>query len=303
MLSNSCKCFFVYYQQCFELPWMNMYECICCLFHIFPTNMFLDIGIGSFPDALSPHNFEVSINHVRPKYQPQSQPEPFKLIILFVNNLLCSHSPMRVRQKAIMHFNGHNNFGRLKLGDLKVCPTLLEFKSLLLHNFHVVVWSCIEDVVIHNVLRCLFLENVIYRLALYGANWSAQIQMGSLVETCFLPKKEVFLGTTKIYLVAWRAVFCLLMISLANTSRRRPRSVATSPTLWPGPRVIDNISTTCDLYIKKLIHTPIVPLYLGICIWGIVSQMEYPQFHVNINGVGCLWLEIACQTQQKFRTN
>ena len=105
----------------FELPCMNMYECIYCLFHIFPTHVFFDIGIKGFPNASSPHDFEVSITLVPPKYQPQ--PRPFKLAILFANGLLYSRSSPRVRKKAIMHFNGHGNLGSDKLWDPKGCPS------------------------------------------------------------------------------------------------------------------------------------------------------------------------------------
>ena len=125
----------------FELLCMNMYECICCLFHIFPTHLFLDIRIKSFHVASSLHDFEVSITLVRPKYQPQ--PRPFKLVILFADGLLYSRSSSRVRQTAIMHFNGNGNLGRGKLWDLKVCPcygnlchySYITFRSLCGHTW------------------------------------------------------------------------------------------------------------------------------------------------------------------------
>ena len=63
----------------------------------------------------------------------------------------------------------------LSLWDLKVRLRLWEFMSLLLQNFHVLLWVCIEDVVLHNVLQSLYARNVIRRLALCGADQSAQI--------------------------------------------------------------------------------------------------------------------------------
>lgn len=116
-----------------------MYECIYCLFHIFPTRVFLETRIGSSPDASSPHNFDVSITPMQPTYQPQ--PKLFKMIILSIHGLLCSCSLPRVRQKAIMCSNGHGNLGRDKLRDFKVCLRLQKFMSLVLQRFHVIVWS------------------------------------------------------------------------------------------------------------------------------------------------------------------
>ena len=55
-----------------------------------------------------------------------------------------------------MSINRHNNLGRDRLWDLKVCPRLWEFMSLVLHNIHVVVWSCMKDAILHNVLKMYF---------------------------------------------------------------------------------------------------------------------------------------------------
>ena len=96
---------------------MNMYECICCLFHILLTHMFLGTKIRSTSNASSLQEFEVSITLVRAKYQPQQK--RLKLFILSVNGLLCSRSSPRVREKAIMYCNGHNNLGRGKLWTSK----------------------------------------------------------------------------------------------------------------------------------------------------------------------------------------
>lgn len=77
-----------------------------------------------------------------PKYQPQ--PMPFKLIILSLDGILCSHSSPKVRQKPIIHFDGHGNLGRDKPWDLKVRLGLQEFHyldiiSMLLCGH---VWRC-----------------------------------------------------------------------------------------------------------------------------------------------------------------
>ena len=45
--------------------------------------------------------------------------------------------------------------------------------------------------------------------------------------------------------------------------RKKASKCCYFPHTWPGPKVIDNITTTCYLYIEKLMHTPNVPLYLG----------------------------------------
>lgn len=131
--------------------------------YLFVPHVFLDIGIGSSHDASSPHEYEVSITHVWPKYQPQ--PRSFKLVNIFVDGLLCSRSSPRVRQKAIMCFNGHGNLGRDKLQDLKVHPRLWEFMSILLHDFHVIVWSCMEVFALYNAFWCLSSKYVTHILA------------------------------------------------------------------------------------------------------------------------------------------
>ena len=87
-LPSPCNFFIYYYQQCIELPCMNMFEYTYCLLNIFPTNVFLDIRIETSPDVSSLHDFEVSITLVRPKYQ--SQPTPFKLVILTIDGVFCS---------------------------------------------------------------------------------------------------------------------------------------------------------------------------------------------------------------------
>ena len=71
-------------QHCFKLPKLNMYECICCLLHIFPTRVFLDTRIGSSPDASSLQIFEVFITHVWPKYQPNPNPLNWSLVMSMI---------------------------------------------------------------------------------------------------------------------------------------------------------------------------------------------------------------------------
>lgn len=94
--------------------------------------------IGSSPYAFSSQDSKVYITLVWPKYQPQ--PRSFKLVTLIINDQLCSRSSPRVRQKAITHFNEHDNLGRdIKLWALKVHPRLREFMSLLSHNRCVVM--------------------------------------------------------------------------------------------------------------------------------------------------------------------
>lgn len=61
-----------------------------------------------------------------------------------------------------MRLNGNANLENKKLQDLKFHLGLHEL--LLLEDFHVDVWSCMDDVVLHNVLQRLFPQHIICRL-------------------------------------------------------------------------------------------------------------------------------------------
>ena len=78
-----------------------------------------------------------------------------------------------VRQKAIVRFNGHGKLKRDKLWDLKVHPGSWEFMSLLLQNLHVIEWSWMKDVVLHNVFRRLYLGTLFMDWRLCGTNQRA----------------------------------------------------------------------------------------------------------------------------------
>jgi hypothetical protein len=55
------------------------------------------------------------------------------------------------------------------------------------------------------------------------------------------------------------------------------------PHKWPGPRVIDNITTSCYPYVENFIHAPPILLHLG----NLITDGN-PRFHVTINGLGHL---------------
>lgn len=191
------------------------------------------------------------------KYQPQ--PRLFKLVILYVDGLLCSHYSLRVRWKAIMHFNGFNNLGRDKFQVLKVCPRLWEFMSVLIQNFHIHVWSCMKDVVLHNVLRHLFSQNVIRTLAFVWSISKCTNTNGFISrDISFLLKHEIFLFKHHKNMFGCKdGNICSLMINLVNTLGTRPQNVVIFPTLDPvlvlqiiSPPLV--ISTLRNLYTHQM---------------------------------------------------
>ena len=238
--------------------------CVCV--YIWPRSAlhdFLHIGIGRSPDAFDVQGFDVSITPLRLKFQPK--PKPFKLIILSVGGLLCSRALPRVRQKAIMRFSGHSNLGRDKLWDLKVRPGLREFMSLLLQNFYVAVWSCMEDAILHKVLRRLFPEEVISRLQFVWGRSKCTNTNGfiSRDEPYLLKEKEVLFKHHKNLFGCKEGNILFVDDQPSKHIRNKASECCYFPHTWPGPRVIDNITTACYLYIEKLIHAPNVPLYLA----------------------------------------
>jgi hypothetical protein len=161
---------------------------------------------------------------------------------------------------------------------ISIRPTLREFMSLFLQNFHVLLWSCMEDALIHNVLQRLFLENIVRRLAFVWGISKCKNTNGFIGrDVSFLKKKEILFRHHKNLYVCERAISCLSMISLTNTSRTRCWSVCYFPHTWPGPRVIYNITIVCYLYIEKLIITPNVLLYSRNRI--IDRQLPIPNYH------------------------
>ena len=166
---------------------------------------------------------------------------------------------------------GHNNLGRDNLWDLKVHLGVQEFMSLLLLSFHVVVWSCMADVVLHNVLWCQFLEDTFHKLAFMWGRLQCTNKIG------FISRDASFLFRHHKNLFGCRkGKILFIMMNLVYTLRTRPRSATISPYIWPGPKVIDNITTSCYLYIEKLIHAPNVPPYLGNYIIG--GQPPIPSY-------------------------
>ena len=70
---------------------MNMYECICCLFHILRWHVFVDTMIRSSPHASSPHDFEVYITPMWPNYQPHQDPSSWPFYMLTIYFVIVLH--------------------------------------------------------------------------------------------------------------------------------------------------------------------------------------------------------------------
>ena len=107
-----------------------------------------------------------------------------------------------------------------------------------------------------------------------------------------------FLDTTKNKLVERKAISCSSKINLANMLGIRPQNVVASPTLGLvleleiiSPLIV--ISTLRSLYTHRTF----------LCTWGIISKIEFHQFHSTISGLGSLWSIIASQTLQNLGTH
>lgn len=129
--------------------------------------MFLDNGIKSSPNPTYLH--VLKFLSLLCGLNTNTNPSSSSLIILSINGLFCGCVSSMVRQQVIMCFNEYGHLRRDKLWDLKDFLRLEEIMSLFLQNFHVIMWSCMEDVVLYNVFRCLFPKKIICRLALVWA--------------------------------------------------------------------------------------------------------------------------------------
>lgn len=133
--------------------------------------------------------------------------------------------------------------------------------SLLLHNVHFVVWSCMEDVVHHNVLRCLFRNHVICRLPFVWGRFKCTNINGFVNrDVSFIFKEREFLFRHHKNLFGCNALF----VDDQPSKHIRNKALECCYFLhtWPSPSIIDNTTTSCHLYIEKRIPAQNVPLYL-----------------------------------------
>ena len=177
----------------------SMHECIVCIVHVLVD--FLDVGFQRYLDVVFSIGFW-DFNHLcAAKCQPKSM--PLKLVIIFVDSLLCSRASSRVIHEAMIHFSRHVNIKMDKLWDPKVYPWLWEFMSLLLQNVHVDVWSCMEDVVLHKLLWHIFLENNICRLEIVVSLGHIEVQEFEQVisrnKSFLLKRNKSSLNTTNVF--------------------------------------------------------------------------------------------------------
>lgn len=192
---------------------------------LIPTHVFLDIWIGRSSNANSLHVFEVSMIPIC-RFSSRSFPMSMDYFPVVL------HLGWDMRQLCLSMDTVILEGIRWEIS--KFVQSYGNLMSLFIQIFHV-VWSCMEDGVLHNVLHQVFSKNVIHRLCLCGAHWSAWIWMWSLVDTYLSSsiKKKNSLGITQICLVVGREISCFSMTSLAYTLRTKPWSATTSPTFGP----------------------------------------------------------------------
>lgn len=118
-----------------------------------------------------------------------------------------------------------------------------------------------EDVVHHNVLRCLFRNHVICRLPFVWGRFKCTNINGFVNrDVSFIFKEREFLFRHHKNLFGCNALF----VDDQPSKHIRNKALECCYFLhtWPSPSIIDNTTTSCHLYIEKRIPAQNVPLYL-----------------------------------------
>ena len=128
-----------------------------------PIWIHLTLGSG----ALSMHLLYMIMRFLSPLSGLSTNPNPwsFSSLMVYFIVMLCQgwdRRPLCILMDTII-------LEGISCG-ISIRPTLWEFMSLLLQNFHVHLWSCMEDVVLHNVLRPLLMNQLINVILRMGEN-------------------------------------------------------------------------------------------------------------------------------------